>query len=209
MAISAEEAKEDIEQMVEILEEIKPEYAKLALNGKKIEDASYNMLLRMRKLAQNYLHEAILIRKEEIQERLTEIEQKSQTCKNIKEEYNNIIALKEGRYEETLYITGGRGAHAIARDISAIQDEFKKLKKKGLVTGTIKIDTSKIKPADTKEDKVELLREKLKLVKEAQKYDRTLQSFMNKIASCTRSDSSYEIQKKKLQERIKELEECE
>lgn len=209
MAISTEEAKEDIEQMVEILEELRPEYAKLALNGKKVEEASYNMLLRMRKLAQNYLHEAILIRKDEIQKRLTEIEKESRTCKDIKEEYENVLALKEGRYEDTKYTAGGSSAHEISRAVVSIQEYLKRLKEKGLATGTIKIDTSKVKPTEVTEEKIEMLREKLKLIKESQKYDRTLQSFMNKIASCTRSDSSYEIQKKRLQERIKKLEECE
>ena len=135
MGIKSDDFKRDVENMIPILKDMQPEYVDLVLMGQDINTASYDVLRRMRKLAQNYLHEAIMIEKDDIKEEMEEISETITKCEEIRDISDELEEIKRGKDQSSheLYqkeieyqriTTEARSQHAL--EISQMKEDLQR-----------------------------------------------------------------------------------
>lgn len=193
---------EIIEEIVEMCNGMtsKPEYVDEVIQGDDLHQCSQSKLYQKRKLAQIYLHEYHMLRKDEIQDEMTAINQKLHSCEDNASLKGAVEGLNTGKWFDYDH----RYNSLRANDIGDVVKAIEKYKEEGLITGTYKIEFN-LSVNELDEIDLPLLEQKLALIKESQMLDRLMQRHMKKKAPCLQGDAYYERMIKTVEKQIEKI----
>jgi hypothetical protein len=197
-----DEMVQEIEEMVGLMvSEGFEEYQELLIGDLNLKECSQTKLAQIRKRSQIYLHQAFIMKKKDVTTRINKI---TDMMGNYQLKSQLSYFTKQLDEKDFLHIKSIAGYYGLD-DISNFIRDIDNLKKKGLLEGDIKIESTLSVP-DYSINKLNLLKEKLELVKKAQHYDRTMQKHMGKEAKCVMEDSHYMSMIRNINEEITQLE---
>jgi hypothetical protein len=197
--LTKEELIEEIYEIVAFLEEedsqLGADYITEIMNNKQLEDCSVALLYHKRKLAQIYLSDYCLFKKDTIDKEIQKIDDEcKQNERNIDlmemvESLNNYKTPESIKTDYSYELRNLKSGLAFLNQLLA----------RGVINGEVCFKCNLTVKVDLVLDR---LNEKVRLIRKLQTYDRMLQRHMRKKSPCTVPDSNHEIRIKRIKEEM-------